>query len=243
MTDRRFDTTRWSLVLAAGQGGSGTSREALARLCESYWYPVFAFVMRQGHGADEARDLTQGFFARLIERNDIADADPSRGRFRSFLLSACQHFLCDERDRDLAKKRGGGRPPISIDAAEAELRYRRALSHEETPERLYQRQWSLTLLAGVFDGMREQYAADGRERIFDRLKGFLTADAAAGTHAEAARDLGMSVAAVKVAVHRLRRRYGDSLRRHVADTVASDLHVDDEIRHLIEALGSPRDAL
>ena len=232
----RFATTHWSLVLAAGERGSAEAEEALARLCSLYWYPVFAFVRRQGHPPEEAQDLTQGFFARLIEKGDLADADQSRGRFRSFLLAACQHFLSNERDRTRAQKRGGGHLPISIDAAAAEGRYERALAHAETPERLYERQWCLTLLAGVLDDLREDYVASGKERVFDRLKDFLTTEEDAGTHADAARDLGMNAAAVKVAVHRLRRRYREALRRRVADTVESAQDVDDEIRHLFRAL-------
>ena len=238
----RFATTHWSLVLAAGQRGSEAGEEALARLCSLYWYPVFAFVRRQGHSADEAQDLTQGFFTRIIEKGDLGDADRRRGRFRSFLLTACQHFLSNERDHARAQKRGGGNL-ISIDVAAAEGRYERAMAHSETPERLYERQWCLTLLAGVLDGVREDYEAAGKGRVFDRLKAFLTAEEDTGTHAESARSLGMTEAAVKVAVHRLRRRYRDELRRRVADTVASAEDVEDEIRHLLATLGHSRDRL
>jgi len=239
----RFATTQWSLVLAGGQRGSEGAEEALARLCSLYWYPVFAFVRRQGHPADEAQDLTQGFFTRIIEKGDLGDADRSRGRFRSFLLTACQHFLSNERDRARALKRGGGRLPVSIDVAAAEGRYERALAHSETPERLYDRQWCLTLLDGVLEGLREDYEAAGKGRVFDRLKDFLTADEGAGTHAEAARELGMAAAAVKVAVHRLRRRYRDELRRRVADTVESAEDVEDEIRYLLTTLGRSKSGL
>jgi RNA polymerase sigma-70 factor (ECF subfamily) len=137
----RFETAQWSLVLAAGRRGSAAGEEALARLCALYCYPVFAFVRRQGHPAEAAQDLSQGFFARLIEKGELAAADRSRGRFRSFLLTACRRFLANERDRALARKRGGGRVPLSIDVAAAERRYERALAHAETPERLYDRQW------------------------------------------------------------------------------------------------------
>jgi RNA polymerase sigma-70 factor (ECF subfamily) len=233
----RFATTQWSLVLAAGDRGTTGADEALASLCSLYWYPIFAFVRRQGHGADEAQDLTQGFFTRLIEKGDLGDADRSRGRFRSFLLAACQHFLSNERDREQALKRGGGRVPLSIDVAAAEGRYERAFAHSETPEHLYDRQWSLALLTAVLDSLREEYVAAGNERLFDRLKGFLTADENAGTHAGAAVDLGMTTGAVKVAVHRLRRRYREALRQRVADTLASPDEIDDEIRHLLASLG------
>lgn len=239
----RFATTQWSLVLAAGERGSAEGEEALARLCSLYWYPVFAFVRRQGHATDDAQDLTQGFFTRLIEKGDLAAADRSRGRFRSFLLTACQHFLSNERDRMRAQKRGGGRVPVSIDVAAAEGRYERALAHSETPERLYDRQWCLTLLASVLDDLREDYLASGNERVFDRLKDFLTADVDAGTHADAARDLEMTAAAVKVAVHRLRRRYREALRRRVADTVETAQDIEDEIRYLLRTLACSHDSL
>lgn len=238
-----FPTTKWSLVLAAGESSSIGGKEALAYLCSLYWYPVFAFVRRQGHSTDEAQDLTQGFFTRLIEKSDLASVDQGLGRFRAFLLTACQHFLSNERDHAQALKRGGGRPPVSIDAAVAEGRYERTLSHTETPERLYERQWCLTLLVGVLDDLREEYVALGKERVFIRLKDFLTVQEDGGTYAEAARDLGMTEGAVKVAVHRLRGRYRGAMRRRVSETVGTAEEIDDEIRYLIKTLGSSHDTL
>jgi RNA polymerase sigma-70 factor (ECF subfamily) len=232
----RFATTQWSLVLAAGLRGSAANEDALGRLCTLYWYPVFAFVRRRGHSAEDAEDLTQGFFARLIEKGDLASADQSRGRFRSFLLSACQHFLANRSERRLALKRGGGRPALSIDVADAERRYDRALGHDETPEVVYERQWCLTLLAGVLEDLGDEYRATGRERLFDRLKAFLTAEDDGGSYAEAARDLAMEEGAVKVAVHRLRKRYRQALCATVAATVASPDDVADEIQHCLRAL-------
>ena len=232
----RFATTRWSLVLAAGMRDSAASAEALARLCALYWYPVFVFVRRQVHSVEDAEDLTQGFFARLIEKGDLGDADRSRGRFRTFLLTACQHFMLNERDRAMAVKRGGGRAPLSIDLAAAESRYRRSLAHEETPERLYERQWCLILLGSVLEDLRSDYVEAGNEAQFDRLQPFLTLPDDAGTYAEASRDLGMTLSAVKSAVHRLRTRYRDALRRAVADTVESPQDIDEEMRHLRETL-------
>jgi RNA polymerase sigma factor (sigma-70 family) len=237
----RFATTQWSLVLAAGQSG-GAAEEALARLCSLYWYPVFAFVRRRGHSTDDAQDLTQGFFARLIEKGDLGDAYRSRGRFRSFLLTACQHFLANEHDRRVAQKRGGGQMPLSIDVAAAEGRYERALAHTDTPERLYDRQWCLTLLEGVLEALRVEYTAAGKAHVFDRLKELLTG-ADAGSHTDVARELGMTAGAVKVAVHRLRRRYREELRRRVADTVGPDEDVEDEIRYLLTTLGPSREGL
>ena len=235
----RFATTQWSLVVAAGQRGSVDAEAALARLCALYWYPVFAFVRRQAESVDDAQDLTQGFFTRLIEKGDLSDADRSRGRFRTFLLTSCQHYLSNERDRSNTVKRGGGRAAIPIDLAAAEGRYQRALSDEQTPESLYDRQWCLTLLDCTLDSLRDEYAANGDEHLFTRLRGFLTMDDQAGTHADAARDLDMTPGAVKVAVHRLRRRYRDALRRHVAETVESPQQIDDEMRFLLEILSRP----
>lgn len=234
----RFATTEWSLVLAAGERGSVEAEDALARLCSRYWYPVFAFVRRQGHPTADAQDLTQGFFTRLIEKGDIADADRSRGRFRSFLLTACRHYLSNQRDRTCALMRGGGRLPVPIDLAATEGRYQRALAHSETPETLYDRQWALTLLTSVLDDVRKEYAAGGKERVFDRLRGFLTTGEDVGTHADAAGDLGMSAGAVKVAVHRLRRRYREELWQRVGDTVLASEDVEGEIRYLLRSLGS-----
>lgn len=224
--------------MAAGEGDSAASQEALSALCSLYWYPIFAFIRRRGYSADEAQDLTQGFFARMIERGCIGDADRNRGRFRTFLLTACQRFVSDERDRAFALKRGGGARTIPIDVAAAERGYQRALAHDENPERLYDRQWCLTLLASVLDDLRAQYAAAGKGRLFERLASFLTMPDDAGTHAEAARDLDMTVGAVKVAIHRLRRRYREAFRRHVSETVASPEEIDDELRSLLEAVGN-----
>jgi len=236
MQSGRFATTQWTLVLAAGRRGSAEAEVALAQLCSLYWYPIFAFVRRRGHSVEDAQDLTQSFFARLIEKEDFAAADRDRGRFRTFLLTACQHFLLNEHDRTQALKRGGGRAAIPIDLAAADERYQRSLVHAETPEQLYHRQWCLTLLASVLDTVRGEYLAAANEELFERLRGFLTMDDQAGTHADAAADLNMTPAAVKVAVHRLRRRYRDALMRRVAETVDSDEAIDDEMRFLLKTV-------
>jgi len=230
----RFATTQWSLVLAAARDGVA-DEAALARLCSLYWYPVFAFVRRLGHSADEAQDLTQGFFTRLLEKRELGHADQDRGRFRSFLLTACRNFISNERDRMGAIKRGGGTYALSIDVLEAEQRYERALVSTETPERLYERHWALTLMVLVLEGLRNEYGAAGNERLFDRLSGLLTDRSE--SHAEVARELEMTVPAVKMALHRLRRRYREALRERVADTVDSPEQIDDEIRHLMEMVG------
>ncbi|HVT42848.1 MAG TPA: sigma-70 family RNA polymerase sigma factor [Thermoanaerobaculia bacterium] len=226
----RFATTQWSLVLAAARGGAGDG-EALARLCSLYWYPVYAFVRRQVRSADEALDLTQSFFTRLLEKGDLGQADPERGRFRSFLLASCRHFISNERDREHAIKRGGGTAAVPIDLVNAEGRYERALTTHETPDRLYERQWALTLMDLVLESVRDEYVEAGNERLFDRLRACITDTE--GTQAEAARELGMSVPAVKMAVHRLRKRYRKALRQRVSDTLDTPDGVDDEIRHLM----------
>jgi DNA-directed RNA polymerase specialized sigma24 family protein len=232
----RFVTTQWTLVRAAAGADPALAADALARLCSLYWYPVFAFVRRRGHSVEDAQDLTQGFFTRLIEKEELGAADRDRGRFRTFLLTACQHFLLNERDRRLASKRGGGQAHLSIDFTAAEARYQRSLSHDETPEHLFHRQWCLALLATVLESLRIDYANAGNEALFDRLRGFVTMDDAAGTHADAAADLEMTPGAVKVAVHRLRRRYRDALRARVADTVDSEEAVEAELRELLSTL-------
>lgn len=233
---RKFGTTQWSLVLAAGERGSAAGEVALERLCSLYWNPIFAYVRRRGYSSDEAADLTQGFFARLIEKGDLASADRSRGRFRTFLLSACQHFLANQWHRSRAQKRGGDRSSVSLDVAAADRSIESALAHNETPEVLYERQWCRTLLAGVLDDLREEYQATGRGKVFEGLKRFLTGDHDPA-YAEAARELAITPGAVKVAVHRLRNRYRDALRERVAATVASEDEVADEIRHLLKTLG------
>ncbi len=234
---RRFATTRWSVVLAAGDSESPGSREALARLCETYWYPLYAFARRWGHTADEAQDLTQEFFARLIERHYLSEVRPERGRFRSFLLASLKHFLLNERDRILAQKRGGGRAPISLEIETAEGRYRLEPSDTATPESIFERRWALTLLDRVLARLGDEYADRNRKRLFEALKVFLTGQVEAQKYATVGGILEMSESAVKVAVHRLRRRFGELLRDEIADTVADPSEIDDEIRYLFKVLG------
>ncbi len=231
---RVFATTRWSLVVAA-RGDSSAARAALAELCRLYWYPLYAFVRRRGHAHDEAQDLTQEFFTRLLERDDLAAVDPARGRFRAFLLAACRHFLSNEHDRATALKRGGGRQLLSLDFGDADRRYAAEPGHEQTPERLFERRWALTLLDRVVQRLREHYETAGQLPLFEALKGSLTG-AAGDSHAEAAAALGMTPGAVKVAAHRLRQRYRDLLRDEIAQTVEDPAAVDDEIRALFSAL-------
>jgi RNA polymerase sigma-70 factor (ECF subfamily) len=234
----RFPTTRWSRVVAAGDGDASGASEALSDLCAAYWFPLYAFVRRKGNDPDRALDLTQGYFARLLEKGLVASADPSRGRFRSFLLADCAHFLAHERERDGAIRRGGGRPILSIDGADAEGRYRLEPSHEQTPERLFDRDWALALLESVLDGLRRDYERTGRGSTFDILKVVLTDGPRSVRQAELARRLGTTEAAAQVAVHRLRSRYRDALRATIAATVADESEVDDELKALFAALGA-----
>jgi RNA polymerase sigma factor (sigma-70 family) len=214
--------------VAARHADAQAARAALSSLCAQYWQPVFAFVRRQGHSIDEAQDLTQGFFAKLIEKDYVGDADQSRGRFRAFLLTSCRHYLLNEADRARTQKRGGDQERLPIDDID--------IIDSDTPELIYERQWCRALLTTVLDDVRRRYLADGAERLFDRLSVFLTSDGEAGTHAAAAADLGMTPGAVKVAVHRLRRRYRQALWQRVAETVATEGEVEDEIRVLLASV-------
>jgi RNA polymerase sigma-70 factor (ECF subfamily) len=232
----RFATTRWSLVRAARDPSAPESRAALAALYEAYWYPLYAYIRRRGHGPDQAQDLTQELFARLLEKDGLASVDEGRGRFRCFLLAACRHFLSNQRDHDRALKRGGGRPGLSLDGLDAEGRYRCEPAHEETPERLFERRWALALLDRTLSRLRGEYAASGRERLFEHLKGHLAG--AGAPHAHSAAELGMTEGAVKVAVHRLRARYRELLHDEIAQTVDGPGEVEDEVRALFAALGS-----
>lgn len=233
---RRFATTRWSQVLAAGQSPTGEAREALATLCEIYWYPLYAFVRRWGHDADEAQDLTQEFFSRLLEKHYLRDADPSRGRFRSFLLASLKHFLSNERDRASAVKRGGRVSIVGLEVETAEGMYRREPADADTPEKVFERRWALTLLERTLAALRQEFASSGKQEVFARLEGYLTGDQATVPYAQLAGELGMSEGAIKVAVHRLRRRFGALLREEIGQTVADRQQVDEEVRELFRIL-------
>jgi DNA-directed RNA polymerase specialized sigma24 family protein len=236
----RFATTHWSLVLAAGAGVDPDARQALATLCETYWYPLYAFVRRLGKSPEDSGDLTQSFFALLLEKHYLRAADRHRGKFRSFLLAAFKHFLSKEKDRARAHKRGGGRTHFSLDFAAGENRYGLEPSHEMTPERLYERRWALTALDWVLARLRAEAVRAGKEASFDRLKGFLTGEGDMTSYRQAADELGSTEGAVKVAAHRLRRRFRELLLAEIAQTVAKPQDVGDELRHLFAALASPR---
>lgn len=232
----RFATTRWSLILAAGQGADARSAEALSHLCELYWYPVYAFIRRHSHGPDDAADLTQEFFTRVLEKNYFHDADPARGHFRGFLCASVRHFLSNQRDRAHAQRRGGHHPPISLDVESAEGRYQLEPRDDLTPETLLDRRWALILLERVLARLRADHASAGKGDLFDHLKGFLTGDNADLRYADVASIVGTTEGAIKVAVHRLRRQYRDVLIQEIAETVSDPAEIEAEIEHLLKAV-------
>ncbi len=233
-----FPTTHWSWVDAAGKADSPQARDALARLCETYWYPLYAYVRRSGRDAVDAQDLTQEFFCRLIAENFVAGAVQERGRFRSFLLVALKRFLIDEWQRGRAQKRGGGLEVVSLDAEEAEHRYGLEPVDPMTAERIYERRWALTVLDTVMENLRREQVGEMEAALFQELKPFLYGDAGAVSQGEIANRFGLTGSAVKARVHRLRQRYRVLLRDEVARTLARSLDVEDELRHLLEVLRS-----
>ena len=233
-----FVTTRWSLVLAAADKALPESRAALASLCQTYWSAVHVFLRRQVTDVHEAQDLTQAFFARLLEKNIFGVAEPARGRFRSFLLTSARHFLLNEWDRQKASKRGGGRKILSLDFGAHDSKPSLEPSDRSTPERLYERQWALDLLNQVMTQLRDEFTKAGKQRVFDGLKSTLSGASPEESLAQIGRSLGITENAAKVAAHRLRKRYRELLRAEVAQTLADPEEIDDEIRHLFAALHS-----
>jgi RNA polymerase sigma-70 factor (ECF subfamily) len=234
----RFTTTKWSLILRARDRDDAGSREAIASLCETYWYPLYYFVRRQGIAPDEALDLTQGFFAELLEKEILDAARPDCGRFRSFLLAALLHHIGHERRKEHALKRGGGRKVVSLDAQDAEGRFRLEPIEDETPERAYERRWALAVIGRAQERLKSALEADGRQEQYRRLIPFLTDVRAEQTYQEAAAALETTEAAVKMAVLRLRRRLGQLLREEIADTVEGPELVDAELKHLLAVLSA-----
>ncbi len=232
----RFQTTSWSLVIAAAGRSSTEARGALANLCQTYWRPVYSFIRRSGYPPDQAQDLTQGFFLVLLDKNYLADADRQRGRFRSFLLTSVKNFVANERDRAYTLKRGGGQSPVSIDLIEAEGWYAPAAVERATPESLFQRRWALTLLGQVMARLRAEFAEMGRARHFEKMSVFLDGDPEAARYEGLAAETGMSAGALRVAVHRMRKKYRNLLRSEIAETVATPQEIDEEIRFLLSAL-------
>jgi RNA polymerase sigma-70 factor (ECF subfamily) len=234
---REFATTHWSLVAAAtpGEASETRARQALEELCRAYWYPLYAFVRSRGYPPDEARDLTQSFFARIIETGGFASADPVRGRFRSYLLGALKHFLANEWHRGRTRKRGGRVRFIEWDALDPEARYAGARKPSDDPEHLFDREWALETVNGALLALRQEMEGAGKVEQFDALKASLTGEDEP-PRAETAARLRMTEGAVKVAVHRLRQRYRTLLRAAVAETVGNEADLDDEMRYLVEVL-------
>jgi RNA polymerase sigma-70 factor (ECF subfamily) len=233
-----FATTHWSQVLAAGDDSSPQAAAALAQLCQTYWYPLYAFVRRQGFDTEAAQDLTQEFFARLLDKNFIANASQEKGRFRSFLLVALKRFLINEWERSRAQKRGGGQAVLSLDTELAEVRYGLEPVDEMTADRIFERRWALALLEEVLEALRCEYDAAGKVALFDALKIFLYGEKSAESQAAIAARFEMTEGAVRAAVHRLRGRYRDRLREFVGRTVANPSEIEPELRHLLAVLSA-----
>jgi RNA polymerase sigma-70 factor (ECF subfamily) len=233
-----FATTHWSLVLAA-KGESANARSALDRLCQLYWYPLYSYVRRRGHSPDDAKDLTQEFFSRLLSRQWVGNANREKGRFRSFLLGAMNHFLSDEWDKARAQKRGGGVPTLPLEFDIGETRYSHEPADLATPEQYFEHRWALALLEHVLNRLREEYEGEGRAELFALLNPCLIGDRTAQPYAELAKKLGVSEGTVKSAVHRLRLRYRQLLHDEIASTVAEPDEVEEELRHLFVVLARP----
>lgn len=232
-----FVTTHWSVVLSAREQDSPRNREALEILCRTYWFPLYAFVRRQGRSPHDAQDLTQEFFARLLEKEYLKSVAQEKGRFRTFLLVALKRFLANEWDRQRAQKRGGGAAIVSIDQELAESRFAAEPVHQLQPDLLFDRQWALTLLERTMTRLHDEYSSTGRAKLFELLRGCLAKDESALPYAQIASRLNLTEAAVKMAVQRLRARYREILRAEIADTVASPDEVEEEIRHLFSTFG------
>lgn len=231
-----FATTHWSLVVHAGQAQNTLAREALETLCAKYWLPLYSFVRRRGYSAEDAQDLTQEFFSRLIQRNRLARADQRKGRFRAFLLSSMKNFLADEFDKARAQKRGGGKQPLSLEFDTGEAIYRVEPVDNTTPEQIYERRWAITLLDTVLAALHNEHEHAGKAELFDALRPCLVGDRTAQPYGQLAEKLGMSETGVKSAVHRLRKRYRELLRREIANTVSRPEEVEDELNYLFAVL-------
>ena len=234
MGESRFPTTRWTLVVAAGDPHRKEARSALVSLCENYWYPLYAYLRRRGYPADQAQDLTQDFFVRVLEGRYLYRAEPEKGRFRSFLLTSLKFFVADTGDRQRAIKRGGG-AVVSVEFSSGEERYQREPAHDETPERIFERRWALAVLDRVVERLRNEFVQHGRPEHFQRLKVFLLGQSDA-PYAALAREMNTSEGALKVAIHRLRKRYRELFRQEIADTVADPAEVESELRFLTAVL-------
>lgn len=233
---KEFATTQWSVVRAAADSDVETARSALEELCQIYWYPLYSFVRFQGEDSSTAADLTQAFFADLLQRQDIKKVDPDLGKFRSYLLASLKNFLNNQWDKKRAQKRGGDRLKISLDFHDADQRFLETPADGLSPEQCFERQWALTLLDRVRSAVRTQFSKRGKAHVFDTLQVFLAGKNQESTIAQAANRLGMTEVATKVAIHRLRTQFGEQLRAQIQATVATESEIEDEIQHLFEVL-------
>jgi RNA polymerase sigma factor (sigma-70 family) len=231
-----FTTTHWSIVINAQDPASPQAGQALEKLCRAYWYPLYAFVRRQGRDEATAKDLTQGFFAKLLEKNYLAGVCPEKGRFRNFLLASVKHFISDEWDKARALKRGGGQTIVSLDETTGEDRYRQEPVEAMDAEKLYERRWALTLLEQARARLEQEFRIAGKAALYERLQPFESGDNDTPAYAEVAPALGLSESGLRTAVHRMRRRYQELVRQEVAQTVSSPAEVDEEIRYLIRVI-------
>jgi len=230
-----FATTHWTVVLAAGRQHSPQAARALEELCRTYWFPLYAYVRRRGYAREDAEDLTQAFFTRLLEKNSFASLDAGKGKFRAFLLASVKHFLANARDKAHTLKRGGGSIPLSLDWQTADTQFQVAATGEPGPDQAFDREWAVALLARVIERLQNECAVDGKANLFEQLKLFLTAGNDEPAQGEVAQALGMEAGAVRVAIHRLRKRYRQLLRDEIAHTLTDQAMVDDEMRALFGA--------
>ena len=230
-----FATTHWTVVLTAGQRHSPQSDLALEELCRSYWFPLYGYVRRRGNTKEDAEDLTQAFFARFLARNYLEGLSAERGRFRAFLLASLKHFLANEWDKSQRQKRGGGETHLSLDWQTADTKLQVAATNEPSPEKAFDREWAVALLAKVIERLQTECATDGKTKLFEQLKVFLAAGKGESAQSEVAKALGMEEGAVRVAVHRLRKRYRALLREEIAQTLSDPAMVDEEMRALFGA--------
>ena len=233
-----FHTTHWTVVLAAGTGQGGGAAEALASLCSTYWYPLYAFIRRSGFSSHDAEDLTQGFFCSFLRRDSLTKVSPQAGKFRSYLLACLKHFLANERRRAEAQRRGAGVQEIPLDGEAAETRYLAEPVDNVTPDVLFERRWAFTVLDRVLEELRQEYLRRDKGALFDDLRALLPGETANVSHAEVAARQGMSVGALDVALHRFRQRFGVLLREQVVRTVSSPDEVEEELRYLVSVLGT-----
>jgi RNA polymerase sigma-70 factor (ECF subfamily) len=232
-----FATTHWTVVLAAGKQRTPQSDRALEELCQTYWFPLYGYVRRRGHNKPDAEDLVQAFFARLLEKNVLAGLDNDKGKFRAFLLAALKHFLANEWDKSQTQKRGGGAHHLQLDWQTADTKFQVAATNEVSPDNAYDREWALALLARVIERLQKECAAEGKAKLFEQLKKFLMAGGGESAQSEVAKSLGMEEGAVRVAIHRLRKRYRALLRDEIAHTLSDPAMVDEEMRSLFGAFG------